>query len=326
LVEDGQRVEAGDLLTVGSAYPGEILQSRPGVVLGVQGIVRAVEVGKTQKGKDGAPDHVWMRVDVETEAGISSRHMRLPAARPRPVIEVGQEVRAGEPLHAADATRERSTKTELYLVQGVQEVYLSQGVDINDKHVELIVRQMLRKVRVEDPGLTHFLHGQLVDKPVLYRENARAAERMRQTLLEKRESGEFTGDDAEIERGAAGVQASFEPLILGITKASLATESFLSAASFQETTKVLTDAALEGKVDRLRGLKENVIIGKLIPAATGLKRYRQLEIEAVQRSPALLEFQLDDAFAEGGEDDLAGALDDGLTYSFDPDFDSEQTA
>ena len=94
------------------------------------------------------------------------------------------------------------------------------------------------------------------------------------------------------------MQANFEPLILGITKASLATESFLSAASFQETTKVLTDAALEGKVDRLRGLKENVIIGKLIPAATGLKRYRQLEIEAVRRAPALLEFDLDEPFSD----------------------------
>jgi DNA-directed RNA polymerase subunit beta' len=318
LVDDGQWVEAGDLLTVGSAYPGDILGSRPGVALGVQGVVRAVE----DEGEDGRGG-VWLRVDVETEAGISPRYLRLPSDRPRPVIEVGESVTAGQRIHAVDASRDRSTKTELYLVAGVQEVYLSQGVDINDKHIELIVRQMLRKVRVEDPGGTQFLHGQLVDKPVLYRENARAAERMRATLLEKRESGEFTGDDTEIQRAVDGVQASFEPLILGITKASLATESFLSAASFQETTKVLTDAALEGKVDRLRGLKENVIIGKLIPAATGLKRYRQLEIEAVQRSPALLEFQLDEAFAEVDDEGL-DVLEDGGTYSFDPEFE-EQT-
>ena len=135
----------------------------------------------------------------------------------------------------------------------MQKVYKSQGVEIHDKHIELIVRQMLKKVRVESAGETELLPGQLVDRVVLERENAKAKK-------EKKE------------------QATFEPLILGITKASLATESFLSAASFQETTKVLTDASIEGKIDRLLGLKENVIIGKLIPAATGLKRYRQIEI------------------------------------------------
>ena len=131
----------------------------------------------------------------------------------------------------------------------MQKVYKSQGVDIHDKHIELIVRQMLKKVRVENSAETDLLPGQLVDKIQLERVNARAK-----------------GDKKE--------EATYEPLILGITKASLATESFLSAASFQETTKVLTDASIEGKVDHLAGLKENVIIGKLIPAATGLKRYR----------------------------------------------------
>ena len=130
----------------------------------------------------------------------------------------------------------------------MQKVYKSQGVEIHDKHIELIVRQMLKKVRVETNGDTDLLPGQLVDKAVFERENGKVK--------------------------AKGEKATFEPLILGITKASLATESFLSAASFQETTKVLTDASIEGKIDRLLGLKENVIIGKLIPAATGLKRYR----------------------------------------------------
>jgi DNA-directed RNA polymerase subunit beta' len=119
---------------------------------------------------------------------------------------------------------------------------------------------MLKKVRIENSGSTDFLPGQMVDKVVLERENKRV----------KKEKGE---------------QATFEPLILGITKASLATESFLSAASFQETTKVLTDASIEGKVDRLLGLKENVIIGKLIPAATGLKRYRTIEIGPSEKVP-----------------------------------------
>jgi DNA-directed RNA polymerase subunit beta' len=142
----------------------------------------------------------------------------------------------------------------------VQKVYKSQGVDIHDKHVELIVRQMLKKVRIVTSGDTDFLPGQMVDRVWLVRENARV----------KKEKGEA---------------AVFEPMILGITKASLATESFLSAASFQETTKVLTDASIEGKVDRLLGLKENVIIGKLIPAATGLKRYRTIEIGPSEKVP-----------------------------------------
>jgi DNA-directed RNA polymerase subunit beta' len=152
------------------------------------------------------------------------------------------------------------TATELYLVEEVQKVYRSQGVDINDKHIEIIVRQMMKKVRVEQKGDSTYLPGQLVDRH------------------------EFAAVNAQV--GAEGKeQAQHEEVILGITKASLATDSFLSAASFQETTKVLTDAALEGKTDRLLGLKENVIIGKLIPAATGLRRYRRLEIEPAEPMP-----------------------------------------
>jgi DNA-directed RNA polymerase subunit beta' len=188
--------------------------------------------------------------------------------RTRVLVENGQVVEPGDALHEgsinpADLLRLKgSTATELYLVQEVQKVYKSQGVDIHDKHIELIVRQMLKKVRVEEAGDTDLLPGQLVDRVVLESENARV----------KKEKGKKE-------------QATYEPLILGITKASLATESFLSAASFQETTKVLTDASIEGKVDRLLGLKENVIIGKLIPAATGLKRYRTIEIGPSEKVP-----------------------------------------
>jgi hypothetical protein len=146
----------------------------------------------------------------------------------------------------------------------VQEVYKSQGVEIHDKHIELIVRQMLKKVRLDSAGDSDsMLPGELVDKPKLETEVAKLKKA-------KKEGLEWT------------------PIILGITKASLATESFLSAASFQETTKVLTDAALEGKSDSLNGLKENVIIGKLIPASTGLKRYRNVTITATD-DPLLLE-------------------------------------
>ena len=192
--------------------------------------------------------------------------------RTRLLVKKGDQVEMGDPLTDGSIaptellelhshSGKGSTPTELYLVGEVQKVYKSQGVDIHDKHIELIVRQMLKKVRVENSGTTELLPGQLVDKVVLERENARV----------KKEKGE---------------QATFEPLILGITKASLATESFLSAASFQETTKVLTDASIEGKTDRLLGLKENVIIGKLIPAATGLKRYRGIEIKPAEKIPA----------------------------------------
>jgi len=186
--------------------------------------------------------------------------------RTRLLVAHGEVVEPGDALHEgsiapADLLRLKGyTATELYLVGEVQKVYKSQGVEIHDKHIELIVRQMLKKVRVENAGATDLLPGQLVDKIVLDRENARVKK-------EKKE------------------QATIEPLILGITKASLATESFLSAASFQETTKVLTDAAIEGKVDRLLGLKENVIIGKLIPAATGLKRYRTIDIKPSASAP-----------------------------------------
>jgi DNA-directed RNA polymerase subunit beta' len=204
------------------------------------------------------------------------------------VVEPGDALNEGS-LNPADLLMLKSaTPTELYLVNEVQKVYKSQGVEIHDKHIELIVRQMLKKVRVESAGDTALLPGQLADKVVLERENARV----------KKEKGE---------------QATFEPIILGITKASLATESFLSAASFQETTKVLTDAAIEGKVDRLNGLKENVIIGKLIPAATGLKQYRQISIEPTEPLPVT--FARPEAEAE-----LLAALEeigDGDGFDFD---------
>jgi DNA-directed RNA polymerase subunit beta' len=208
-------------------------------------------------------------------------------------VENGQKVTIGQQLNEGSlyphdllafggkTPEDRRTKTELYLVREVQEVYKSQGVDINDKHIELIVRQMLKKVRVDQKGDTDLLPGQFVDR----------------------------NDYAKINQGvidAGGEAAQAEEIILGITKASLNTDSFLSAASFQETTKVLTDAALEGKIDRLNGLKENVIIGKLIPAATGLKRYRRIEIEPAEPLPRGI-----DEVGLLDHDDLAAEL--GLT-------------
>ncbi|MFH0810367.1 MAG: DNA-directed RNA polymerase subunit beta', partial [Pseudomonadota bacterium] len=141
-----------------------------------------------------------------------------------------------------------------YLVNEVQEVYRLQGVKINDKHIEVIVRQMLRRVRVKKSGDTPFLMGEQVEKSRFDQENALALER-------------------------GGRPATGEPQLLGITKASLSTDSFISAASFQETTKVLTEAAIAGRVDTLQGLKENVIMGRLIPAGTGVLRYREVGVK-----------------------------------------------
>ena len=146
-----------------------------------------------------------------------------------------------------------------YLIQEVQRVYRMQGVDINDKHIEVIVRQMMRKVKVEDAGDTYLLAGAMIDRAEFDAENARVRERIVNGEIQLRE-------------------ATCAPVLLGITKASLATDSFLSAASFQETTRVLTEAAIKGKVDPLLGLKENVIIGKLVPAGTGMQVYTDVDV------------------------------------------------
>jgi DNA-directed RNA polymerase subunit beta' len=211
-------------------------------------------------------------------------------------VEAGQQLNEGS-LYPADLLAIRGrTAVELYLVAEVQRVYRAQGVDINDKHIELIARQMLKKGRIESKGSTSLLPGQLEDRGALKRLNKKTKE-------------------------AGGTPAKAEEVILGITKASLATESFLSAASFQETTKVLTDAALEGKRDKLVGLKENVIIGKLIPAATGLKHYRTIAVEpAVPIEPPSEEGLLDEEelAAELGLDDGAEAVE-----SFGPSFAEE---
>jgi DNA-directed RNA polymerase subunit beta' len=218
----------------------------------------AVSVEDTEKG---------LKVIVTDASG--EEHAYSFPRRTRLLVGQGQKVTPGDQLnegsiyphdilgYGGESQLERRTKTEQYLVREVQRVYKSQGVDINDKHIEIIVRQMMKKVRVDQKGDTNYLPGQFVDRNEILEVNAGLKK-------DKKE------------------QAQTEEIILGITKASLATDSFLSAASFQETTKVLTDAALEGKTDRLLGLKENVIIGKLIPAATGLRRYRRLEIEPTE--------------------------------------------
>jgi DNA-directed RNA polymerase subunit beta' len=334
----GGTAEVGDAVGIVAAQsigePGTQLTMRTfhtGGVAGADithGLPRVVEIFEARNPKGAATlAQVGGRVDVEdTDRGpkvtifpegvnedgepLPEKEYALPR-RTRLLVTKGEVIEAGTPLHEGSLNPAEllelntqagkgSTPTELYLVGEVQKVYKSQGVDIHDKHIELIVRQMLKKVRVDTPGSTDFLPGQLVDKVVLDRENGKAS---------AKKSGE---------------PATFEPLILGITKASLATESFLSAASFQETTKVLTDAAIEGKVDHLLGLKENVIIGKLIPAATGLKRYRTIDMRpeglpaamyARPETEAELIAALEEIGSDGGSVDL-GSLD--LTFGGEP--------
>jgi DNA-directed RNA polymerase subunit beta' len=189
-------------------------------------------------------------------------------------VHEGDWVQAGEPLMDGSANPHDildvlgPKELQKYLVDEVQEVYRLQGVSINDKHIEIIVRQMLRKVKIEDPGDTDFLIGSQVDKFVFAEENERII-------------------------GKNGKPAVGKPILLGITKASLSTDSFISAASFQETTRVLTEASINGKVDDLLGLKENVIVGRLIPAGTGLGSYRdtfvKFPVEIEETEPEVAE-------------------------------------
>jgi DNA-directed RNA polymerase subunit beta' len=184
---------------------------------------------------------------------VSRRATLLPGVVDGATIELGQQLTKGS-VNPHDLLHLKGPNETLrYIVEQVQDVYRSQGVDINDKHIEVISRQMLRKVSVTEPGDTNFLPGQLADRLDFAQANTDAL-------------------------AAGGEPASGHPTLLGITKASLATESYLSAASFQETTRVLTDAAIAGKEDPLIGLKENVCIGKLIPAATGMRRYRGVKL------------------------------------------------
>lgn len=172
-----------------------------------------------------------------------------------------------------------------YLISEVQSTYRLQGVEINDKHIEVIVRQMMRKVKVEDAGDTGFMSGQTYDKNEVLYENEQIKKR--------------------IANGEEGLrEATFTQLLLGITKAALATDSFLSAASFQETTRVLTDAAIKGKVDPLVGLKENVILGKIIPAGTGMQRYADVQLESNSEAEIVENDDTDDVIVALEDDEI----------------------
>jgi DNA-directed RNA polymerase subunit beta' len=274
MAHDGAEILPGDIIC---RIPKDISKTRD--ITG--GLPRVAELFEVRKPKEAA---VVSEIDGIVEFGAVTKGMRkinviadggdrrsyiVPQGKHLRVYE-GDRVEAGDnltdgPVNPFDILSIKGVNAaQNYLVNEIQEVYRLQGVRINDKHIEVIVRQMLQKVVVEDPGDTRFLEGDIVSKAEFREENERA-------MKEK------------------GKPATFKPLLLGITKASLTTESFISAASFQETTRVLTEAAVQGKIDYLRGLKENVVMGHLIPAGTGLQKYSQVRIAEEMSEEELLE-------------------------------------
>ncbi len=244
---------AGDDITQGLPRVEELFEARkPKGLAIISEISGTVKLSDTKKRRE---------VIVTADDGTSMTYLIPYGSRIK--VSDGDRVEAGDELtegsvNPHDILKIKGVKAvQQYLLHEVQRVYRLQGVDINDKHIEVIVRQMLRKIKVDDPGDTNLLPGGLVDMFEFERENRRV--------------------EAEGLRPAEGKR-----VLLGITKATLATDSFLSAASFQETTRVLTEAAIKGKIDPLVGLKENVIIGKLIPAGTGMSRYKDIAIETVE--------------------------------------------
>jgi DNA-directed RNA polymerase subunit beta' len=290
-VPNGANVFAADII---AKIPRETTKTKD--ITG--GLPRVAELFEARKPKEQA---VITEIDGRVEMGGFVKGMRkiiiradngetreylIPRGKHISVHE-GDRVRAGEPLMDGSPNPHDylavlgDRELQRYLVNEVQEVYRLQGVTINDKHIEIIVRQMLRRVRIEEVGDTEFVVGELVDKFVFQEENERVL-------------------------GQGKRPATAKPVLLGITKASLSTDSFISAASFQETTRVLTEAAISGKVDDLRGLKENVIVGRLIPAGTGLGNYTRVEVltpggEALKPLDAVL--TLDSPPPDNGEGD-----------------------
>ena len=276
---------AGDDITQGLPRVEELFEARkPKKMAVLSEISGTVSIEETRKNSIFA-------ITVTNEADGDTRVYTVPYSAGILVtagahVDKGQELTAGA-LNPHDVLRIRGIDDDEfgrpgvrnYLVQEVQKVYRQQGVDINDKHIEVIVRQMMRKVRIEDAGDTKFLSGATVDISELRTANEEVAART--------QAGELS------ESGEPLREATYTQLLMGITKASLATESFLSAASFQETTKVLTEAAIKGKVDHLVGLKENVIIGKLIPAGSGLAVYRNFVSETDEEKESAPEEYVD---------------------------------
>jgi len=304
-VDDADAIEAGDVLV---KIPREISKTRD--ITG--GLPRVAELFEARKPKEpaivseidgivhfGEMKRGVRKIFVTSEDGHEEKIYLIPYGK-HVLVHDGDFVHAGEKLSEGSVAPHDilaimgSNKVQEYLVIAIQEVYRLQGVRINDKHIEVIVRQMLQKVRVEDPGDTIYLEGDHVDRLTFLRENEKSRNHL--VITESGDSkfkvGELVKNDKfrevvtklqsnkkNIPQARPAQPATFQPLLLGITKASLTTESFISAASFQETTRVLTDASVEGKVDELNGLKENVVMGHLIPAGTGIEEFRNMLVK-----------------------------------------------
>jgi len=275
---------AGDDITQGLPRVEELFEARKPKKMAILSDIRGtVEVEETRK-------NAIIAITVTNMESGDTRVYQTPYSagirvKSGDIVEAGDKLTDGA-LNPHDVMRILGkSATQAYLISEVQRVYRQQGVDINDKHIEVIVRQMMRKIRVEDGGDTELLAGTTVDMNDLKLAN--------NAVLARVEAGEADLRQAEV-----------TPMLMGITKASLATESFLSAASFQETTKVLTEAAIKGKVDRLIGLKENVIIGKLVPAGSGLSIYRKFDSDLAHPDGAYSEVA-----SNNGESELADDVD-----------------
>ena len=310
-VKEGQKIEAGHML---ARQPREVSGSSD--IVG--GLPRVTEIFEARKPKDAAvmaeiTGAVELRSDrrrgkmtiiIKSEAGLEVEH-HVPQDR-HLLVHTGDFVSAGDPLIDGplvphDILRIKGDASLFnYLLDEVQNVYRAQGVPINDKHIEIILNQMLRKVRIESPGDTELLPNEVIDKLRFREANQGAARMMRVesagdaglvqgSLVTKEELADANAKAKEEgnapAKGVRAKPATATTLLLGITKASLQSESFLSGASFQETTKVLTEAALAGRVDDLVGLKENVLLGHLIPVGTGFKKYQQMRVEKLAEPP-----------------------------------------
>jgi DNA-directed RNA polymerase subunit beta' len=259
--------------------------SDPAVVSEIDGIV---SFGAQKRGA--------REVIVSSHDGKDVRKYPIPLGK-HVLVQENDVVRAGDRLSDGaidphDVLRIKGVgAVQEYLVNEIQEVYRIQGVKINDKHIEVIVRQMMQKLRIVDSGDTRFLEGDYVDKLNFEEDNEYLRDKVviinkgdaklkAGQILQRKKAREANGElrkkTKKVMEYRDAEPSTSEPVLLGITSAALSTDSFISAASFQETTKVLTDAAIEGKVDNLLGLKENVIMGHLIPAGTGLKRFKEL--------------------------------------------------
>ncbi|OPX35780.1 DNA-directed RNA polymerase subunit beta', partial [candidate division KSB1 bacterium 4484_188] len=303
-VKDGQKIKAGTVL---ARIPREIGRTRD--ITG--GLPRVAELFEARKPKEEA---VVSEIDGVVRFGAIKRGIReiivegtleqkkylIPYSK-HVLVHNGDYVKAGEMLSEGSIAPHDilqilgPNKVQEYLVNEIQEVYRLQGVSIDDKHIEVIARQMMQRVRVIDPGDTRFLEGDTVNKFLFKEQNEKTRNkvvilepgdsRFRKRQLVDRMKFEYTNRQLEknekrLAEARPAEPATSEPILLGITQAALTTDSFISAASFQETTRVLTEAAIAGKVDHLFGLKENVIVGNLIPVGTGLNKYKQLQVES----------------------------------------------